>query len=61
VPPLMKALSSNDEDEQVSAATALGVTSDRTALPPLKVLSGRSDSPAVREAATRSAILLYCC
>ena len=60
VPPLMRALSSKDEDEQVSAATALGVTGDREALPPLKNLSGRSDSMVVREAATRSAILLYC-
>lgn len=60
VPFLLKALFSKDEEEQVSAATALGVTGDRSALDSLRTLSGKAESLAVKEAATRAAILLYC-
>jgi len=60
VPSLLRALESEDEDEQVSAATALGVTGAKSALATLKALSGSTKNAALREAATKSAILIYC-
>jgi hypothetical protein len=60
VPSLLRALESEDENEQVSAATALGVTGDKSALATLKALSGSTKNAALRDAATKSAILIYC-
>lgn len=60
VPSLLRALDSEDEDERISAATALGIMGDRAALDPLKEISGRAKSWPLREAATKSAILIYC-
>lgn len=57
---LVKALESEDEEEQASAAAALGIMGDREALEALRTLSNETENAAVQEAATRSAILLYC-
>jgi HEAT repeat protein len=60
VPVLLRALESEEEEERVSAATALGVTGDRTVIDSLRTAAFTSADEAFREAAAKAAILLYC-
>jgi HEAT repeat protein len=60
VPVLLRALDSEEEEERLFAATALGVTGDRAVLDPLRTTAFSAEDESLREAAAKAAILLYC-
>jgi hypothetical protein len=60
VPVLLRALDSDEDEERLFAATALGVTGDRTVLDSLRTTAYSAEEDALREAAAKAAILLYC-
>jgi HEAT repeat protein len=60
VPVLLRALDSEEEEERMFAATALGVTGDRAVLDSLRTTAMSAEEEALREAAAKAAILLYC-
>lgn len=60
VPVLLRALDSEEEEERMFAATALGVTGDRAVLDSLRTTALSAEEEPLREAAAKAAILLYC-